>query len=314
MRSVPNSCSIPSKDILFFLVGKSVIALRRTDTMNTPHTSAPRRTSVDLEDSGELLSYLRAHYLIDPWDVPSTRVLRGGVSSRTVLVEPSNRAAFVLKQALAKLRVAADWFSDPARIHREALGLRYLERILPKGAITPLLFEDREHNIIAMAAVPQPHRNWKDMLLMEPPVASHVIEFANILAAIHGRLGELSYEVANAFRDRSWFESLRLEPYYRHSAEQVPEASAFLEQLMDETQRTTLALVHGDYSPKNILIHENRLVLLDHEVMHFGDPAFDVGFSLTHLLSKAHHCRDRRDMFLSATKSYVKRVSGSRAA
>jgi Ser/Thr protein kinase RdoA (MazF antagonist) len=60
--------------------------------------------------------------------------------------------------------------------------------------------------------------------------------------------------------------------------------------------------VHGDYSPKNILVHQDRLVLLDHEVIHFGDPAFDVGFSLTHLLSKARHCQAHREAFLEAAR------------
>jgi aminoglycoside phosphotransferase (APT) family kinase protein len=63
---------------------------------------------------------------------------------------------------------------------------------------------------------------------------------------------------------------------------------------------TRLTLVHGDYSPKNILLHQGRLVLLDQEVIHFGDPAFDLGFALTHLLSKAHHLRAQRAAFLEA--------------
>ena len=64
--------------------------------------------------------------------------------------------------------------------------------------------------------------------------------------------------------------------------------------------------MHGDYSPKNILLYRDRLVLLDHEVIHFGDPAFDVGFSLTHLLSKALHVAFRRREFLDAAQSYVR--------
>jgi aminoglycoside phosphotransferase (APT) family kinase protein len=62
--------------------------------------------------------------------------------------------------------------------------------------------------------------------------------------------------------------------------------------------------VHGDYSPKNVLIHQDRLVLLDHEVIHFGDPAFDLGFSLTHFLSKAHRLPALRREFASAALEY----------
>ena len=43
--------------------------------------------------------------------------------------------------------------------------------------------------------------------------------------------------------------------------------------------------------------------LLDHEVAHFGDPAFDLGFSLTHLLSKALHLEAYRPLFLAAALS-----------
>jgi hypothetical protein len=47
-------------------------------------------------------------------------------------------------------------------------------------------------------------------------------------------------------------------------------------------------------------VHEGKLILLDHEVIHFGDPAFDIGFALAHLLSKAHHIPSHRDRFISA--------------
>jgi 5-methylthioribose kinase len=62
--------------------------------------------------------------------------------------------------------------------------------------------------------------------------------------------------------------------------------------------------VHGDYSPKNVLVHNGRLILLDHEVIHWGDPAFDLGFSMTHLLSKAHHLTQHRAAFLNAAQHY----------
>src|SRR5205085_211857 len=104
--------------------------------------------------------------------------------------------------------------------------------------------------------------------------------------------------------DTSFFESLRLEPYYAYTAERVPAARAFLNGLIAETRSNPVALVHGDFSPKNILVRSNKLVLLDHEVIHFGDPAFDLGFSLTHLLSKANHLSEHRDRFGKAAIRY----------
>jgi hypothetical protein len=53
-----------------------------------------------------------------------------------------------------------------------------------------------------------------------------------------------------------------------------------------------------------VLVHKGKLILLDHEVIHFGDGAFDLGFSLTHFLSKAHHLRNHRSAFAQTADRY----------
>ena len=261
-------------------------------------------SELDIEQRDQLIAYLRTARHIDADETPVTTVLAGGVSNRTVFVRRTRGEAWVLKQALAKLRVNVDWFSDPARVHREALGMRWLKRLAPNGTITDLVFEDRDHHLLAMAAVPEPHENWRTMLLDGRLDVEHVEQFARLLAAVHRESHAQRDELAAVFEDRGFFESLRLEPYYAYSAEQAPEAAAFLRALIDDTRRHRLTLVHGDYSPKNILVHDGRLVLLDHEVIHFGDPAFDLGFSTTHLLSKAHHLPELRKGFAEAAKRY----------
>jgi tRNA A-37 threonylcarbamoyl transferase component Bud32 len=224
-----------------------------------------------------------------------------------VLVERFDGDDWVLKQALAKLRVQVDWFSPVERVHREALGLRWLERIAPPGTTTPLIFEDFQHHLIAMAAVPRPHENWKQLLLRGEVIPDHVDQFATLLGTIHREGARRRDELEPVFGDRGYFESLRLEPYFGFTASEVPEARAYLLALIDETRAHIETLVHGDYSPKNILVHDGRLVLLDHEVIHFGDPAFDLGFSLTHFLSKAHHLPERRMAFAQAADRYWNR-------
>jgi 5-methylthioribose kinase len=260
---------------------------------------------LDIEQPGALVSYLKGIGRVGEDEEPVVRVLAGGVSNRTVLVErPEAGGAWVVKQALPKLRVAVDWFSHPERIHREALGLRWLEALAPPGTITPLVFEDRDNYLLAMEAVPEPHENWKTMLLGRRLEKDHVEQFGRLLGTVHRRGYERREESESAFGDRSFFESLRLEPYYGYTAEQVPDAADFLRALVEETRARRDTLVHGDYSPKNILVREGRLVLLDHEVIHFGEPAFDLGFSLTHFLSKAHHLRDMREDFADAARFY----------
>jgi aminoglycoside phosphotransferase (APT) family kinase protein len=141
----------------------------------------------------------------------------------------------------------------------------------------------------------------------------HLVEqFAALLAAIHRRSAESSEPLREIFDDRSFFESLRVEPYYAYAADQVPAAHEFLHQLIADTRARRLALVHGDYSPKNILVRDGRLVLLDHEVIHWGDPAFDLGFALTHLLSKANHRGDSR--FVEAAVTFCDVYAGALGA
>jgi 5-methylthioribose kinase len=260
--------------------------------------------ALDIEQPAALLDYLHHTARITPDEQPIIRVLPGGVSNRTVLVERPNGEAWVLKQALEKLRVPTDWFSSPERIHREALGLRWLAQLAPPDTITPLVFEDHDYHLLAMQAVPQPHDNWKALLLAGKLNLDHVEQFARLLATIHRSAWLQRDQIAPVFDDRSFFISLRIEPYYVYTAEQVPEAADFIRALIDETLSLRLTLVHGDYSPKNILVYQNRLILLDHEVIHFGDPAFDLGFSLTHLLSKAHHLNNHRITFSDATNRY----------
>ncbi|MGI9254283.1 MAG: hypothetical protein ACR2J8_11085, partial [Thermomicrobiales bacterium] len=106
----------------------------------TEHSDFP----LDIEQPGALAKHLRAASLIGPDEDPHVTVLAGGVSNRTVLVERESGEAWVVKQALEKLRVQVDWFSSPERIHREALGLRTLADLAPPGSITPFVFEDVE--------------------------------------------------------------------------------------------------------------------------------------------------------------------------
>ncbi len=259
-------------------------------------------TSLDIERPGALARYLRETGRVAPGELPVATVLAGGVSNRTVLVERASGEGWVVKQALAKLRVQVDWFSPPERIHREALGLRWLGELAPPGSTTPFVFEDFQAHLLAMEAVPQPHANWKTMLLAGDLQEDHVIQFAELLGGVQREAWLRREELEPVFRDRGFFESLRLEPYYAYTAEQVPEAREFLLALIDDIRAHPLTLVHGDYSPKNVLVHDGRLVLLDHEVIHWGDPAFDLGFAYTHFLSKAHHVAGLRLAFADAAR------------
>ncbi|MHB8630274.1 MAG: phosphotransferase family protein, partial [Aggregatilineales bacterium] len=259
---------------------------------------------LDIENHEQLRAYLIDRGYIRDNEAVVIQNLSGGVSNRTVLVENAMGVSWVIKQSLAKLRVQVDWYSDPNRIHREALGLHWLPEFVPDGTIPALIFEDESTHVLGMAAVPAPHRNWKAMLLNGTVDMHHVSQFGQILGGIHRGAYLKREAVQPVFADQSFFESLRLEPYYLYTAKQHPSTKDFFYSLTNATRANAHTLVHGDYSPKNILVYQDRLVLLDYEVIHFGDPAFDLGFSLTHLLSKAHHLADHQLIFASAVALY----------
>ena len=262
----------------------------------------PPTAAINIEAPAQLLAYLHEHRLIQDDEEPAFQALAGGVSNRAILVKREGRDSWVVKQALHKLRVEADWHSSPERIHREADGLRRLRKII-SGHVPDLIFEDTENHILMMTAVPQPHANWKTLLLNGCIDADYAQSFGSLLAKIHNAIEQIP-ALADEFSERRFFEELRLEPYYGYTATQAPPASTFLHQLIDDTRARKFALVHGDYSPKNVLIHRGNLIILDYEVTHFGDPAFDVGFSLTHFLSKAHHLPTHREAFLDLARCY----------
>ena len=259
---------------------------------------------IDVENFGELTRYLRATQRIDQTETPVCRILSGGVSNKTVLVARRNGEQWVIKQALPKLRVGTDWLSDPARSHVEANGLRYLPHLTPPGSITPLVFEDSSQHLLAMKAVPEPHELWKRRLLAGNVDKQYFQQFAQIIGSIHTESTKSWRQLSAVFSGKQHFHTLRLGAYYQYTATVVPEAAAFLRDLARSTLSRADALVHGDASPKNVLVSHDQLILLDHEVLHFGDPAFDVGFSMTHFLSKALHLPKHRDQLLEAAHYY----------
>jgi 5-methylthioribose kinase len=284
--------------------------------------------SLDIEQFPALLAYLRRGGRIAGDEQPELTNLAGGVSNRTVLLRRPSGEAWVLKQALPKLRVAVEWLSDPIRIVREAEGMAALSELLtasespaapPRGpraavlkkaqsieAVPRLIFLDREKYLLAMEAVPLPHANFKALLLAGTIEPNHFRQFGTMLGRIQRGGWQRREEFSGRFADRQFFESLRLEPYYLYAAEQTANTAAadFLRNLVAQTRATANTLVHGDYSPKNVLVHAGRLILLDHEVIHFGDGAFDVGFSLAHVLSKAHHLPVHRAALANAAVIY----------
>ncbi len=227
-------------------------------------------------------------YLADAGRLPPEpvrlRELGGGVSNRVLLVE-SESARFVVKQSLGRLRVPDDWRADRSRIFREAAALRDAARFLPAGSVPEVLWVDEAHFIFAMAAAAPGAQNWKAQLLagcIDPAIAARAGSLLGLW--IRASWGDAGLE--RRYGDQTAFDQLRIDPYYRTVAARRPQVAGRVAELMAESAARRVSLVHGDWSPKNFLIDGQALAVIDFEVVHYGDPAFDAGFCLNHFLLK----------------------------
>lgn len=243
------------------------------------------RTVCNLNAQGAI-QYVAERFGIAPESICATD-LGGGVSNHVVLVEaPGSR--FVLKQSLERLRVQEDWFCDRGRIFREVEALRVLSGILPAGSVPAVLFEDREQYAFAMQTAPADSITWKTELMNGDVVLSR----AEAIARIHGALVTRSW-ASDAYRgvfgDQTAFDELRLDPYYRFTAKRHPDLASLFEEAIERCRTSAMSLVHGDWSPKNLLVSNAGVMAIDFEVIHFGDPSFDTAFLLNHLLLKSFY-------------------------
>jgi aminoglycoside phosphotransferase (APT) family kinase protein len=210
--------------------------------------------------------------------------LAGGVSSDIYRVDLPSRVICV-KRALPKLKVAADWEAPVERSHYEVEWMRVAGAIAP-AAIPEILGEDRETGVFAMSYLPPAsHPPWKSQLrdgTIDLAVARAV---GDVLGRIHSATAD-RVSVAARFPTDDIFFAIRLEPYLAATARAHPDLSPRLLALIETTRSTKRVLVHGDFSPKNLLAGPAGPVILDAECAWYGDPAFDLAFVLNHLLLK----------------------------
>ncbi len=222
---------------------------------------------------------------IIPAGVPAEfRALTGGVASDIWCVEAGD-TSFAVKRALAKLRVAADWRAPVSRNAAEADWLRTAADIVP-GCVPRILFHDPDAGLFAMDFLPpDQYPVWKAELRDGRVDEGFAAKVGARLGAIHAATA-YDDKVAARFAHDANFHALRLEPYLEAMAPKYPDLAPKLFALSRDTLARHVALVHGDVSPKNILVGPDGPIFLDAECAWYGDPAFDLAFCLNHLLLK----------------------------
>lgn len=253
---------------------------------------------------GEVKAALVRMGLAAPQQDVALTPLTGGVSSLIVRADVGDRSLCV-KRALSKLKVASDWHAPVQRSNAEAAWIRVSAGIVPE-AVPKLLGQDAANYAFAMAYLdPAAFPVWKTQLLAGDARAATAQAVASKLVAIHAATANRP-DLAAAFANHESFFALRLDPYFVAAAERHADCKAILLEIVRRTDSARLALIHGDVSPKNILVGAEGPILLDAECATYGDPAFDLAFCLNHLLLKCVWRPEARAGFIECYAAFVR--------
>jgi 5-methylthioribose kinase len=247
-------------------------------------------------------AYLLTRGLVAPDTAVRARSLGGGVSNVVLLAE-SGKQRLVVKQSLPRLMVADEWLATRERIITEAESLELTLRLTP-GAVPAAIDVDAATYAIAIEAAPLGWRTWKDALLAGDADSSVASRLGEILATWQAGTTD-DDQVRSRFGDYEAFEQLRVDPYYRTIARRHPALAFEIGRTIEAMLAHRRCLVHADFSPKNVLIGDEGLWVIDHECAHVGDPAFDVAFLLNHLLLKTIHRPADADAYRECARAFL---------
>ena len=244
---------------------------------------------VDLaRDQQALFAMLDRLNKLEAGVTPVVRMMAGGVSSNIMQIK-LGQEMFCLKQALPTLKVAKQWHAPIELVFAEVDWLEIVAGIVPDNVPT-IKGVDRPSGSFLMEFLPSEQNPcWKDLLLAGQVQEGIAGQLGQVLSRIHQQTAgqpEIVARFDKPFNDAN-FMALRLDAYLLETARQHPAHRLFFHSLVASFVEHKYVLVHGDISPKNILLGRNGPIILDAECACYGDPAFDIAFLLNHLLLKA---------------------------
>lgn len=223
--------------------------------------------------------------------------LVGGVSSDIWKVETAE-GSYCVKQALERLNVDAEWHAPVQRNRFEVRWNEIANRVVP-GSAPRVRHHDDERMFFVMDYLdPARYPLWKELLRDGRADRRDAEQIGRTLGLVHAATAA-DDTTAELFPRDDIFHAIRLEPYLLATGVRHPDLSQRFNELCRVTAETRLTLIHGDVSPKNMLIGPDGPVFLDAECACIGDPAFDLAFCLNHLLLKCLWRPGNTDAYLA---------------
>ena len=229
----------------------------------------------------------------------SCEVWRIAAGDLEVDVRERNPHGLVVKAPLATLRTPSLWQADISRGFAEAIALQCFGQLTP-SAVPRVVWRHPEAPVLVIEAAPQTWQDWREQMLNAESgspeldgsrLSAMAAHLGNTLATWHVRTQDIE-ELPEVLRSGDRLRTLRTDPFHRATAREVPMIGSRLQELASELESARTCLVHGDFSPKNVLVSPPEAVeleawMLDAEVAHVGDPALDVAYFSAHLACKA---------------------------
>jgi len=259
---------------------------------------------IDLKNVKE---YLCNKGFLGPSEAASFTEIHKGVSSVIIQITKEGGERFILKQPLSRIinleqrEVSGSWPLERSLWEQDCIDL--MNEFLPPGVVPKVCLHDKSNFLFVMTAAPEGARTWQELLLagrsVEPAIARKI---GHILAIIHNNTAE-NARVQELFRNKVAYIMGRIDPCYREIPKAVPDLADPVQKLIDKSVKIEECLCTADFNPKNTLVSGLEFMLVDHEGAHYGDPAFDVGLFLAHLLLKSIHKREMKDAYFALVES-----------
>jgi aminoglycoside phosphotransferase (APT) family kinase protein len=260
---------------------------------------------MELDTQDNVKEYLIESCISTRTDEIVVERLSGGVSSIVWRIALNNNR-WVLKQSLGKLNVEDDWFSDVDRIHREHMVMNAIGPFVP---VPKILYIDNKNHIYIMEFV-EGAQSWKDILMEGIFNVSVAENVGRVLHEIHVNSITINARDKVEFQNQKYFIQLRIDPFHRCLMQKYPALFSSIQKLITEVTYLKTCLVHGDFSPKNILVKkDNNVILIDFEVAHWGNPVFDLAYCIGHLMLKGWYL-NKPEQILKLIKVFLAGYGG----